>query len=160
MPKVIEPNYQTVEGLKTHPIFKLLSAKQQEFVLAYIELKGDRAAAAAKVYSAKKPDAVGMRAARTLYIRKLLAIYYGYDLDQTRMGKQELIGLISARIRKADTSDTTFNKLVDNYLELTGVRRKLPPGRPTRDEENDRAADAEPDIDALVRAAEAEKKKS
>jgi hypothetical protein len=157
MPKVTEPDYRTIEGLKTHPLFLLLSAKQQEFVLAFIQLKGNRAAAASQVYSARKPDAVGMRALRTSYIRQLLALYYGYDVDQSRMGKQELVGLIAARLRKAQTSDTTFNRLVENYLELTGGRKR-PAGRPSNDEQEDHAADAEPDIDALVRAAEAKKK--
>lgn len=154
------PDYKTVEGLKLHPLFQLLSRKQQEFVLAFIELKGDRVAAAKQVYSAKKPDAVAMRALRTAYIRQLLAIHYGYDADQARMTKTELAGLIAARLRKISTSDRSFAELAGCLLDLSlGRKHAKKRGRPTNEETAEHEEDAEVNIDEYVREMEANKTK-
>ena len=153
------PNYRTLEGLKQHPLFNLLTARQQKFLVAYIENNGDREAA---VRSAGfrtrngKFDQEAMRLLRSAYIRKLTAIFYGYNIDQAPMSRQELIGLISARLRKPEASDTIFSRLVDQFLELSQRNRKKQ-GRPTTEEgieNNDASADH---IDKLVQQLEKER---
>jgi len=154
----MEPDYKTLDGLKSHPLFQLLSKKQQTFVVAFIESKGDRMFAAKQAYGGrgKRPDQIAMRAMRTAYIRQLLALFYGYNVDQSRMGKLELIGLVAARLRKADVNDAAFCKLVDHYIELTERPRKT--GREDQATEEKNAVDAEPDIDALVQQIEQKRK--
>jgi hypothetical protein len=153
-------DYRTVEGLRTHPLFQMLTTKQQDFLLTYIETNGDRIAAVTKVYGSKKPDQIGMRVMRTTYIRKLIAIYYGYEIDQVPMGKKELAGLIAARLRRANIRDEIFTRLTDYFMELTFRKKTLKhPGRPTDEEREKTLEEGEENIDRLVQAIEREKRK-
>jgi hypothetical protein len=157
----IKPNYQTVEGLKQHPLYLLLTDKQQKFVLAYIELKGDRVEAARVAYGGKKPQLAAIRALNTAYIRDLLATFYGYKQDLVPMGKQELKTLIAARLRKGTCSDGTFGRLTDHLIELSGwgrSKRNAGLGRPPESERETIAVESIPEVDALVRQIEAAKK--
>ncbi|MFZ1973850.1 MAG: hypothetical protein WAU89_13450 [Candidatus Acidiferrales bacterium] len=151
------PDYQTLDGLQKHPLFHLLTSGQQVFLVAYIENGGDRVAAASKAFKTENPDKRATRAMQSSYLRKLIALFYGFEADQGPMNKTELLGLIAARLRKPTTGDAAFSKLVDNFVDLT-VKRGGKRGRPTNEENESNAEDAEPNIDELVKQAEAQKK--
>lgn len=152
--KLQEP--QSLDDLKAHPLFKLLTTKQQQFVLVYIELGGDRVAAVKRVYGENKGEPLAMRCIRTAHIRKLIAFYYGYEVDQASMGKPELAMLISARLRRPETNDSTFVRLAECFLELISRKRNLKKtGRPRKEESEDVLEQGEPEIDDMVRLIEA-----
>jgi hypothetical protein len=155
----IDPKYKTLEGLKTHPLFQLLTLKQQVFVTTYIETNGDREQAVIKAgFRTTKNDVVAMRQIRSTYVRKLLSLYYGYDLEESRMSRTELSGLIAARLRKASLNNRDFTKLADQMMELNW--QKKGPGRPSKQETKDNAADSDQTIDGLVRQIEKERKQN
>src|ERR1700723_2264612 len=100
MPK--GPAYRDIESLKTHPLYGLLSSNQQTFLLTYIETNCDRQAAVKAAYGEQKNETTAMRLLRNSYIRQLVAIYFGYEMEQAPMGKTELLGLIAARLRNSE----------------------------------------------------------
>jgi hypothetical protein len=152
-----DPQYKTLDGLKTHPMFQLLTLKQQVFVITYIETNCDKVkAVTAAGFITTKPDVVAMRQMRSTYVRKLLSIYYGYDLEQSRMTRTELSGLIAARLRKPNLANKDFAKLADQMMELNWQKRG--PGRPTKQETKDSTAGSDQTIDGLVRQIEKERK--
>lgn len=156
-----EANYRTVEGIKTHPLYRLITTKQQQFLIAYIESSGDRAHAAEVAYAAAKPDLTGKKVLQSAYVRELIAAYYGYKADMTAMNKSELIGLISARLRRGDCPHAVFNSLADKLIILTSRKPKNNGGgRPKNSEREGIALEAVPEIDALVKQIEEEQRKT
>jgi phage terminase small subunit len=155
-PEVGGPDYRTLEGLVQHPLYQLLTLRQQAFVRAFIESKGNREFAVKQAgLSSKRPDVEAMKQLRTAYIRKLIATYYGYDVDQTPMSRTELAGLIAARLRMPGIKDTDFRHLSEQLISLMEHRRHR--GRPRKDEGEQVAQDAESEIDKLVKQIEKEK---
>jgi hypothetical protein len=155
-PKRWKQNYQTIEGIKRHPRFDLLTPKQQTFLLRYLET-GDKTAAASAAYNAKNPDGVAMRELRKANMRALVSIFHGYTNDLAPMTKTELVSLIAARLRRTETSDTAFINLVDTYSELVLGKK---PGRPNREEQEKLTEQGVQNIDELVKQIESEKKKN
>lgn len=149
-------DYQTPEGLQKHPLFHMLTTGQQVFLLTYIENGGDRQAAASKAFRTSNPDRRAMRAMQSSYLRKLIALYYGFESDQGPMNRTELLGLIAARLRNSGTNDASFSKLVDNFVDLT-MHKRSNRGRTSAAESAQNAEEAEPSIDELVKIAEAKK---
>jgi hypothetical protein len=165
---IVAPDYQTLEGIQKHPLFTLLTGKQQVFVVEYIRSGGDRLKAEKVAYNSKKPAVTAMRCLRTAYVRKLIAVYYGYEQDLTPMGKQEMLGLIAARLRRPSLPDKEFRSLAGMWLLLkagnkrqSAVKSSLKRGvveAGVAIEEEDYADEAV-NLDALVAQIEAERKK-
>lgn len=150
-------DYQTIEGIKQHPLYQLLSAMQQVFLITYLETKGDRNAAVNKAgFKAKSKDVVAMRKLRSPYVRKLVSVYYGYANEQSPMTKTELAGLIAGRLRKADISDSAFAKLSEHLIELNH-RKKPVMGRPSKDEVEQIQQQGDSTVDELVKQIEKER---
>jgi len=156
--QVNENQYQTIEGLQTHPRFKLLTTNQQKFLLAYIKFDGDREKAAKEVSDSRNPARAADKWMNSIKVRELLAIYYGYEADTLPMTRAELKGLIAARIRQPETEARDFVNLVKQYLELTSSKKPKATGRPTIEEMEENAEESKVDIDALVAAIEKQKK--
>ena len=119
-----DPKYKgDKEALKTHPFWETLTDIQQRFVLNYIH-EGDliNAARATSEYSSDlSAEMSARRHLRNFKIRTLLEEYRG-QLEQGPTDKpvtpQELIWLISRRLRSMDTSDGVFATLTSQLIEL------------------------------------------
>lgn len=163
----VEQDYHTLAGIQKHPLFDLLTAKQQVFLVEYIKSSGDRLQAEKVAYNSKKPDVTAMRLLRTTYVRKLIAIYHGYEQDLTPMGRQELLGLIAARLRRPSLSDKDFRSLTGMWLLLKAgtkrqkaLRQDLKRGFSEPVVRNEESFDDEviPTVESLVAQIEAERK--
>ena len=151
-------DYKTVEGIKQHPIFLLLTAKQQKFFLTYIETGGDREAAVIQAgFRTKRNDVVAMRQLRSVYVRKLISIFYGYELEQAAMSKSELTGLIAARLRQPNIKNSDFRHLSDQLIELS-YRKRQKVGHPHKKEMEQQTEDGAVAIDELVKKIEQERR--
>lgn len=152
------PDYQTIEGLKQHPLYGLLTGKQQDFLISYLETKGDRSKAIiAAGFKNRRSDVAAMRMLRSAYVRKLISIYYGYEFDQAPMTKGELSGLISARLRDSKVSDAMFSRLTDSFIELNFLKRPKM-GRPTLEEAEEVMDAGTQSVNDLVHQIEQERK--
>lgn len=117
-----DPQYRTLKGLATHPLWHQLTAKQQNFLTAYIET-GDRRKAVAEVFEFTTEDAMELHASRLLgnyAIKHLLAAYYGYELIGEPLKKQEFLQLISDRLRNPHTNASQFIVLARIAHDLMG----------------------------------------
>lgn len=122
-----DPQYRTLAGLKTHPLWHQLTAKQQNFLIAYIET-GDRRKAIEAVFEFTTEDAMELHASRLLgnyAIKHLLAAYYGYELTGEAIKKQEFLQLISDRLRNPHTNASQF-------VVLARIAHDLMGGAPTK----------------------------
>jgi hypothetical protein len=139
--------FQTVEGIQTHPLFKLLSVKQQRFLVRLLETNGDKLAAVEAIGSdTKHPEIVAMRMIKGANISKLLNIYYGYSFQQSPMSKSELLSILATRLRNPKLKDIDFQRLVQQYTELAFPKKE----KPTKASSDDNSQDAEPSINDLV----------
>jgi hypothetical protein len=144
----MEKDYRTIIGIKTHPLYDLLTDKQQVFLVTYLE-SGDRLKAAQTAYGLAKKDATAAKVLRTSYIRELVATFYGYQVDVMPMSKPEISGLLASHLRKAKTGQE-FGNLMKYWLILTGRIRKVKKDEPE--------PDTVTDVDALVKKLEQEGK--
>jgi len=163
-----KPDYSSLEGLKLHPLWSLLTRKQALFLEAYISNGGDRFQAVRDSYGQKgNLDVTAMRLLRNGYVRKLVAIHYGYSQDLGPIGKKELTDLVAARLRKENLQDTVFTRLVEYILILRGWKKfgRHEGGQQIVNQESleerlrDRDLVGAEEIDALVKQIEAGKKK-
>lgn len=164
----ITENYQTIEGLKKHPLFALLTSKQQKFLIAFIESNGDRHFAAKTALQAKEgrsAETASVRMLRVTGLRKLLSVYYGYEAEQSPMTRSEFTGLIAARLRKVELRDATFTRLAEIFIEQKNWKRKSDPRREEilgdvlpKESDTEPVAAAELSVDDLVRKLEEERK--
>ena len=126
---VVEPehDYRTIDGLKKHPLYQLLTARQQTFLIHFIESNGDRLFAARKCMKSGTDDSAqraAVRMLRTVYVRKLIALYFGYDVEQAPMSRTEFNGLIASRLRKPELRDLVFVRLAELLVESKHWNRK------------------------------------
>jgi hypothetical protein len=120
MPK---PDYHTIEGIKLHPLFLFLTAKQQVFLTHYLATQ-NRIEASRKAYGEKTPELISLRTLRSSVVRQLIAIYYGFDPDCVPVSRVEVVGLITKRLRDPDLDDKLFVRLLDHLLNLKVNRPK------------------------------------
>ena len=146
MPKA---SWRDLDGIKTHPLFKNLNEKQQAFFVAYIESNCDRRVAVDASYGEGKSIALASKMLGVASIRQLVALYFGYEVDQAPMGKTELLGLISARLRNTESKDSDFAKLADCFLEVKGSRAGKA-GRPSKEDSEEIEEAAEENVNELV----------
>ncbi len=155
LPALIDKE-QRLLSIQEHPLWHILTEKQREFLLAYLTT-GDKEAAVKTCYkvgtrqdgAANYPSTQANRLLRHKHIRKLVAIYFGYeaDLQQSRMTKEETIGLIADRLRNPKTSTHDFARLMDQLLEVTNRGKRV--SVEAKDEEPE--PDNLTDVDKIVR---------
>lgn len=131
-------DYQSVEGLKRHPLWSQLTTRQQNFVLFYIEHDGDRIAAAKLAYRPKgdkSADGMAHRLLKVFPIRKLLSIYFGYEIEGSPLSRSEMILLLSDRLRSTDCADREWHNLAAMYLGLKGWKIRPAPVKKVKEPE-------------------------
>jgi len=152
-------DYRTLEGIKKHPVYHLLTVKQQKFLDIYLETGGDRLRAAALAFTSNNnTDLSATRALSSAYTRELIAIYYGYRADLIPMSKDELLGILTARIR-TEKDNRILVGLVDKYVKLTERKKRTPKkGRPTNETLLENSDIGSSEIDEIVRQIEEERR--
>jgi hypothetical protein len=150
----------TVEELKAHPLFGVLTERQKNFILAFISNGGDIAAAILTAgFSTKRPQLVGRRVMGSAYVRKLLSLYYGYTLENVQMSRLELAGLIAARLRDPKIGHNYFKNLATLWMEIA-LKPKNGGTIPKTKNIEDALVENEASIDDLVKQIEKQQKET
>jgi len=149
-----QPNYQTVEGIQQHPLFKSMTDKQQRFAVKFFET-GDRLAAVYAGYGThfKNEKAARIRAHRVLRystMTKLLNIFEGEIKDRGAVTKQELIELTSCRLREKDLT-------IDEFLQLSRLFLQVQQWRKKKSNSSQSSRDEAEDVISLVQKMEKER---
>lgn len=122
--------YQTIEGIQTHPCFGVLSPRQKEWFLELCRTNGDRMAATHKVYpSTQKTHTRHNYASEKISllmhkpaIRTLIAAYFG-DVVPLPMTRSEMALLISNRLRDPELSNAEFLRLSQTLIVLNSWQK-------------------------------------
>lgn len=158
----LKPNYQTVEGLKRHPLWQQLTNKQKKFVLLYIEKDGDRVAAARGAFlprNDKNAENLAQRLLKLFPVRKLLSVFYGYELSGSAISRGEFMLLLSDRVRDPENEGATWLRMAQLFMALKGWKLRTAPDKPSKakpEPEPEEPEDEISDVDKLVRRMEAE----
>lgn len=154
-----KPNHGTIEQLQTHPLWHQATERQRVFILKYIETSNrvEAAFAAFKVRGHKGADSMANRALRQFVVRKLLAVYYGYDLQGSTMTKSELKAHLSNRLRDPDLPPAVFSRLASLYAEVCKWKKKSTRNPELSDEESKRLSGEEEEVLRLVKRMETQR---
>lgn len=128
-------DYQTVEGLQQHPLFKDLTEKRRKFVLNFIAFDGDKVKASRHAFNCKSEEVAETLAYRTIRdaaIRTLIGLYYGYEMQPAPVTRSEFLSLVSTRLRKNDCPDATFAIMARMVTDLNGWKPRV--GKPPSEE--------------------------
>lgn len=113
----------TIEEVKKEGIYSSLTAQQKTFVLEYLTNGCDKQKAAEKAYPNCKNYNSRMATAHDCLRNKKIALivnrYFGYDPNISPVSKQELIGLISDRLRSPQTTTALFVGLTSTLIRLS-----------------------------------------
>lgn len=157
----------TVEQIKAHPLFLVITTKQQQFVLAYLASR-DRLIAAKETWNCADDDSASVFANRALSkpaVQALIGLYFGIGATGGPMGRTELRSLFASRLRSKDLSNSEFIKLAYAMQTLTGAGRLYLGAKPGP-RKNKPATESNPDplavpldMDVLVREIEKQREK-
>jgi hypothetical protein len=126
----------TVEQLKTDPRFLALKDSHKVFLLCYLETH-DRIIAANKAWKCSSESAARSLAGRVLKkvsVSRLIAECGGPTVIE-RMSKDDVVGVISTRLRLCSDDDKVI-KYVDILSKLEGWYTKPAPAVPVAQEED------------------------
>lgn len=167
-PKPLPPDYKTIEGLIVHPLWITLTYRQQRFVLEYIGNGKDKMKAAKAAYKCKNDKAAedqGGRILRMVFVRKLLAAFYDYELEAMPMSRQEYVALVATRMRDPNTKAGDFATLAKMMADLRDWDKPKKKPKPEAEievpepvVEPEKPLEPEPDLDALIIKIEQERK--
>jgi hypothetical protein len=159
-----DPRYKgNLDALKEHPLYALLTPKQQAWTVAYIETRDPEESSlrSGNFNSNHAARMSGLRNLRDFRIKHLVCEYDGIapELDQSRMTDRELEHLVTMRLRSGMVADSTFMSMADGMLDLRKWRRAKKHYKPLgKKKEAAEAAQQEPAQDDpfdAVRAMEA-----
>jgi hypothetical protein len=148
------------EKLKSHPMFVMLTARQANFVLAFIETGGNGIKAVKKVYNCKtdkSAEAQSRVLLRDWRVRKILGWWGNIPLDGSYVGRAEALQLISDRLRDPKTDPKSFTHLMILTWKLQGWMPRANTAKMTRSVATGGNSDA--DIDSLVQQMETAQRK-
>jgi len=117
------PDYTTVEGLKQHPLFVRLKLKKQRWLLAYIELKGDRIAATRAVTACRTHNSLAVEASRCLAdsaVRQLIRIHYGCEMEPLPANKKRFVGALTEKLSDPTLSTAEFERIARLAANIAG----------------------------------------
>jgi hypothetical protein len=142
-----------LEALKQHPLFGQLTLKQQDFLLRYIEYKGNGRRAAKTVFKTKDDKSADYQSRKLLRrweVRKLLTVYGKFSFEGYLMNRDEALHLISEKLRDA-IDIKSFVDLMRFLSKLQGWEdRKIAPDADADDEGEDTASISDDDVQRMV----------
>jgi hypothetical protein len=147
--------------LQQHPLFFQLTLKQQDFLLRFVEFKGNGRRAAKAVFKAKDDKSADYQARKLLrrwQIRKLLALYGKFTFEGYLITRDEALHLISEKLRDGRLDTKAFVELMRFTSKLQGWEDRqnstAMPESDDNDEGTDTDAFSDDDVNRMVQELE------
>jgi hypothetical protein len=141
-----------IDALKQHPLFGQLTLKQQDFLLRYIEYKGNARRAAKAVFKTKDDKSADYQSRKLLRrweVRKLLTVYGKFSFEGYLVTRDEALHLISEKLRDGTIDIKSFVDLMRFISKLQGWEdRKI--AADVDDESEDTASISDDDVQRMV----------
>lgn len=133
----------TIDELKADPRYLRLSPQQKVFVVAMCENKHDKIAAAKIAWNPsteRSASSFANRAFRLMGVKSLIGDFFGTDLDEERLTREDVLCMAARRARKAQ-KDGDAHKFLSLIAEMEGwLNSKKSDERPEDEEATELSA--------------------